>query len=980
MMIRLPSARRACALTLSGVPRASSIAALAVAAVVVLLTRPLVAQEVRGVLTTTGNDALPGILVEATAVSTGFVIGRALSGTGGRFRLDLPADSAVALRALRIGHRPTVLDTIRVAAGEIREGRWVLTGPAIALERVQIVGRDICGAERTDGNVVVTLLEEVWKAVRSTQVRSTTDPLTAEWVLHAQQTSLEGQPLTERTEEPFAAATDRPFVSLPPDSLAAVGYLQMTEDGYQLFAPDADVLLSSHFLNDHCFRTEPWRADDRDWIGLGFRPIDRRRGVAGIEGTLWLDRSTAELRRLEYRYVNLPNELATRAAGGEVEFLRLATGAWLVNRWSIRMPRVAETYTHRPGLSALRTPIRTLRVTSLQVAGGELRAIHAGAQTLYRADATGPMAPVVLSAEDAAALCVDSLAARTGVLWGISPALATDASTAPARLVLSWTANRQWFDSARRSAARATSEVSAASNGLWVACGIPANELVEVVPIVGGDTLGISRAAWIAAGELGARVALELSDTSRAPPPRTMADGARDSDVEADAGPNAEAARLGTVFGRVVDSLQVGRRAGEISVRVAGSARRATPDADGRFAIDSLAPGEHTLAAWDERHAFLGVPAPLARVRVGLDGSAEGALLATPTRGEYFATLCAREPTTEEGLLVGEIRDLAGNVRTGMTVQASWTSSQIRAGGISHAPHQVVAKTDARGRYVLCGVPAGDGLYAAAGTAVSRSPVSLVAVGEELASGTVTLEADSAWLRRRDLIVGRAAARTRLGGRIVDHLNRPIAGATVLVSGSDSLVARTTESGAWVLDGVPVRSLELTVRALGYLPADVPLDPVSGRLTAGEVRLDPLPQYLDAVVVRGVRVPTSEAAFEERRRSLAFGTFLDEQTLRRQPVVTPDFLAHRTPRSRAAGGTIVIESTSGFAALAGCFPLWFVDGIDYGRVSGSRRGAIAFMQDEVLRTALRIEIYRASLSPAEYSDSSGCGAVVVWTR
>lgn len=975
-MIRLPSAPRNCTTTTSRMPLALYVTALAVSVMSVLLTRPLAAQEVRGVLTTAGNDALPGILVEATAVSTGFVIGRTLSGTAGRFRLDLPPDTAVALRALRIGHRPTVLDTIRVAAGEIREGRWMLTGTAIALERVQVVGRDVCGATRTDGDVVVTLLEEVWKAVRSTQVRSTTDPLTAEWVLHAQQTSLEGRPLTERTEEPFAAPTDRPFVSLPPDSLAAVGYLQVTEDGYQLFAPDADVLLSSHFLNDHCFRTEPSRADDRDWIGLGFRPSDRRRDVVGIEGTLWLDRSTSELRRLEYRYVNLPHQLATRAAGGEVEFLRLATGAWLVNRWSIRMPRAAETYTHRPGLSALRTPIRTLRVTSLQVAGGELRAIHAGAQTLYRADAAGPVAPVVLSAEDAAALCVDSLAARTGVLWGISPALATDASTAPARLALSWTAERQWFDAARRSAARATSEVTAASNGLWVACGVPANELIEVVPIVGGDTLGISRATWIAAGELGARVALELSDTSRAPPSQPIADGARDFEAE----PDAEAARLGTVFGRVVDSLQVGSRLGEISVRVAGSARRATPDADGRFAIDSLAPGEHTLAAWDERLAFLGVPAPMARVRVGLDGSAEGALLATPARGTYFASLCAREPSTEEGLLVGEIRDLAGNVRTGVSVQATWTSSQIGAGSVSHVPHRIVATTDARGRYVLCGVPTGDGLHAAAGTAVTRGPVSLVAVGGELASGTVTLEAESEWLRRRDLIVGRAAARTRVGGRVLDHLNRPIAGATVLISGSDSLMARTAENGAWVIDGVPVRSLELTVRALGYLPADVPLDPVTGRLSAGEVRLDPLPQYLDAVVVRGVRVPTSEAAFEERRRSLAFGTFLDEKTLRQQPVVTPDFLAHRTPRSRAGGGTIVIESTSGFDALTTCFPLWFVDGIDYGRVSGSRRGAIAFMQDEVLRTALRIEIYRATLSPAEYSDSNGCGAVVVWTR
>jgi len=969
-MILLCIAPRRVSRRSSRAARALILALLTCVTALHLSVRPAAAQELRGVLTTAADEApAPGVLIEATAVATGIVVGRTLSGTGGRFRLALPADTAVTLRALRIGHRPTSLDTVRLAVGEIREGHWMLTGAAIALERVQVVGRDVCRASRADGDLVVTLLDEVWKAVRSTQVRSTTDPLTAEWILASQQTTLEGRPLTERSEQPFRAFTDRPFVSLPPDSLAAVGYLQEREDGYQLFAPDAEVLLSSHFLDDHCFRPEPWRGEDRDWIGLGFRPSERRRGIVGIEGTLWLDRTTAELRRLEYRYVNLPHQLATPAAGGTVEFLRLATGAWLVNSWSIRMPRVAESYVARPGLSVQRTPIRTLRVTALEVASGEVRAIHAGAQTLYRADATGPSVPIVLSDEDAAALCVDSLAAQQGVLWGITPALSREtprgdsAASAEAspdadrRVLLSWTAERRWFDAARTSASRATTEVRAERNGLWVACGLPTNELVELSPIVGADTLG-PRAAWIPPGERGVRVALHTT---------------RDS----------EGARYGTVYGRVVDSLQVGGNPRDITVRVLGSAKRAALGADGRFAVDSLPPGEHTLAVWDERLTFLGVPPPTTRVRVALDGSAEGALLATPARDTYFAAHCARSPTAEEGLLVGELRDRAGIARGGVTVRATWTRSQLRAGAIEHETQDVSATTDDRGRYLLCGVPTGDGLTGAGGAVVTRSPVTLRAMGGALASGEVKLSADSTWVQRRDLVVGRATDRTRLGGRVVDHLNRPIAGATVLVPGSDSLATRTSDNGAWVLDGVPVRSLELTVRALGYLPADIPLDPVAGRLTAGEVRLDPLPQYLDAVVVRGYRVPGSRAAFEDRRRSLAFGTFLDSATLRGQPVLTPDFLAHRGKRARAADGTIVLETTSGLAALGACYPLWFVDGIDYGRAKGTssrHAGAIASMQDEVLRTAVRIEIYQSSLSPPEFTDFEGCGSVVVWTR
>lgn len=85
----------------------------------------------------------------------------------------------------------------------------------------------------------------------------------------------------------------------------------------------------------------------------------------------------------------------------------------------------------------------------------------------------------------------------------------------------------------------------------------------------------------------------------------------------------------------------------------------------------------------------------------------------------------------------------------------------------------------------------------------------------------------------------------------------------------------------------------------------------------------------------------------------------------------------------AAGGTIVLISPSGFDLTATCPPLWFVDGVDYGRVRGTptrAAGAIREVQDEVLRQAVRVEIYRAALAPPEFSDSQGCGRVVVWTR
>lgn len=953
----------------------------------------LTAQELRGVVVEArGDQPAQGVLIEAYSEAAGEVVGRALTGYGGGFRLALPAESVIVLRALRVGYRPTVLDTIRLGPGEIRSERWVLTGTAITLERVEVVGRDVCRPSRADGALVVTLLEEVWKAVRSTQVRSTDDPLVAEWALLSQRTTLQGKPLTPQAERVFSSTTDRPFVSLPPDSLASAGYLNATKDGYQLFAPDADVLLSSHFLNDHCFRPEPWRGDDRDWIGLGFRPSDRRSELVGIEGTLWLDRKTAELQRLEYRYVNLPRVLATPRAGGEVEFLRLQTGAWLVHRWSIRMPRAVESQVMARGTGLRRSPVRTLRVTSLEVAGGEVRAIRAGLQLLYEASPSRTAAPVVLSDEDAAALCTDSLTTSTRVLWGITPGLGParrgapgtepdanepNARSEPGALILAFTTNRRWFDSVRRSTEREMMQVRAEANGLWVACGLPANEFVEIAAVAGTDTLGSSIAAWVPERTLGARIDLDLGSQGHdaAVPDSTGAASA----TEVTSNPRSTV--LGTVFGRFVDSLQAGRGAPE--VRVLGSARRASIQVNGGFRLDSLKPGEHTLLVWDERLRFLGVPPAVGRVRVAQDGSAEGALLRTPTRAEHFAAVCGRRPTREEGIVVGEVRDRTGQPRAGLDVHGSWVRSQIRGTGMLHDVREAVATTDADGWYVLCGVPAAEGLMTDRDVNISLSALALQATGGEFASAAVAVGADSSWLRRRDLVVGRPGDRAQLSGRVLDHLGRPVAGATVVLIGADSLSARTAENGAWTIAGVPVRSQMLTVRALKYLPADLPLDPLDGRLIAGEIRLNPIPQQLEARVVEGRRVPTAEEAFEDRRRSLAFGTFLDSAALKRQPQVTPDFLAAQISRATAAGGTLKLFQPSGMDALATCPPRWFVDGVDYGKAGATPTrppGAIAYMQDEVLNQAVRIEVYRSSLAPAEFTDFDGCGSIVVWTR
>jgi hypothetical protein len=348
-------------------------------------TGALAAQELRGTVRLDGTNQLAaGVIIEARVESSGALAASTLTDARGYFVLRLPASATVSVRGLRIGQRPTSFGSFTLANDEVQTAQFRLSGVAITLARVNVVGRSVCGRGRVDDLQVLTLLDEARKAILSTQLRSADGEMSAIWSLRTQKHALRGQPLGEPVVRLHQSGTDRPFRSLPADSLAKVGYFAPEEDGYVFYAPDADVLLSTEFVDEHCFRATPWKRDTRDWVGVGFLPAQRRPGIVGIQGTMWLDRQTAELRLLEYEYVNLPSRMRAKLAGGEVRFLRLESGGWLVSRWDIRMPRLESRW--------IAGTIRTApRLRSLEVTGGDVLEIRQGERTLFKAE--GPTIP-----------------------------------------------------------------------------------------------------------------------------------------------------------------------------------------------------------------------------------------------------------------------------------------------------------------------------------------------------------------------------------------------------------------------------------------------------------------------------------------------------------------------------------------------------------------------------------------------------------
>jgi hypothetical protein len=114
-----------------------------------------------------------------------------------------------------------------------------------------------------------------------------------------------------------------------------------------------------------------------DMIGLTFEPA-RGRGKPDIAGTLWLDRKTAELRDLEYVYRNLPAlpiDMGSEEFGGRIEFHRMPTGAWIVERWVIRMPMIVDKgrfASQGTGIPGAAPPAQRIQLGAIKEEGGEV--------------------------------------------------------------------------------------------------------------------------------------------------------------------------------------------------------------------------------------------------------------------------------------------------------------------------------------------------------------------------------------------------------------------------------------------------------------------------------------------------------------------------------------------------------------------------------------------------------------------------------
>lgn len=344
---------------------------LAVAAV--LCPAALNSQAVRGTVIDRGTNAsLPGVVV-LLVDSAGAAVARGLTNERGEYRLSAPSAGTYRVRTLRIGFRPVTSEAILLPAGDDATQDLVLAAVPFTLDTVRVVGRNACRAIGDSGTFVIW--EQVRTALTAAQLTARVRNIEATLVRFDRTLETDLRTVREQSSGIHSGFVTQPWRSLPPDRLRRAGYVVTGADNFTTYyAPGLEVLLSDVFLEDHCFRLE--RSRDPTRLGIAFEPTRERRNVAEIRGTLWLDRTSSELRSMEYRYVNVSSD-QERWARGDLEFVRMRNGGWAISRWSIRMPLV-ELRRHFGATGGLET-----RVSEIRVAGGELALVVRGGDTLW---------------------------------------------------------------------------------------------------------------------------------------------------------------------------------------------------------------------------------------------------------------------------------------------------------------------------------------------------------------------------------------------------------------------------------------------------------------------------------------------------------------------------------------------------------------------------------------------------------------------
>ncbi len=355
------------------------LAGLAVAALSAALSAgiapPAAAQQISGtVRETDGGRPIGGGFVSLLN-SAGEAVEADFTAADGIFSFRAPGPGRYRIRVERIGYANWVTEPYEVRVGQPLTIAVEVPPDPVRLGDLRVEVTGSCLDDPSEGAALATVWEEARKALETAVWAEGRGELT--FTLREYQRTLDPRHLTTLEAESRTRRHVRlpPFRSLPARRLTTSGYAVVNADSAVYYAPDATVLLSSEFRDTQCFGLERAEVDGEPMLGITFRP-QRRRDVIDIEGTLWLDEQSAELRRVQIRYRNvpMPRNAQRRHIGADLTFDRLPDGPFYVRDWWVRFPIGSRSTRFRAGLSARPDPV----LVAYRQAGGTVTDAFAG--------------------------------------------------------------------------------------------------------------------------------------------------------------------------------------------------------------------------------------------------------------------------------------------------------------------------------------------------------------------------------------------------------------------------------------------------------------------------------------------------------------------------------------------------------------------------------------------------------------------------
>ena len=307
----------------------------AVAALVATVAAEASGQAVRGrVLEEDTGIPVSGAMVVLT-YSSGEQAARRLTDNLGSFLLVAPEADTYTIRADRIGYANVPSPPIALGPGDTLSYDIVVPVEPITLAGI-VVGADRrCVLRAEAGLSVARLWEEARKALAAAAFTDETAAYRYQTMEYERDSDIDAPTIVDERRSLNEVIAPHTYVSRPVEELMAEGFVRESTDEHYYYAPDAQVLLSRQFLERYCMRAVAGEGETEGLVGLAFEPVEARDEV-DIQGVLWLDAESSELRWLDFLYVNLTESRRTPAPGGKIVFARLPNGTWVVREWRIR--------------------------------------------------------------------------------------------------------------------------------------------------------------------------------------------------------------------------------------------------------------------------------------------------------------------------------------------------------------------------------------------------------------------------------------------------------------------------------------------------------------------------------------------------------------------------------------------------------------------------------------------------------------------